>query len=84
MNNEVYECGNTKCANAIAISSLSGVQLEALRRWAKTCKKCGKTTRWMEKVLLLDINTINAVTSNGDTSHANRKNRHINNQERTH
>lgn len=58
MPNSVYECGTPNCANAIATEGLNKVKLEALRRWAKTCDRCGKRTQWQEKVLLLNTETI--------------------------
>lgn len=50
----VFKCGNQKCTETIAISGLNDVQLEVLRRWAKTCPRCHQRTKWQETKPFLD------------------------------
>lgn len=57
-NETLIECGNDKCAYAIDKADLNKVQLEALRRWGKTCPRCGKRTKWLEKLPLLNTKTL--------------------------
>lgn len=63
----VYECATDKCANAIATEGLNRIQLEALRRWARTCERCKQRTIWQEKVLLLNTQ-INQKPMEGKTN----------------
>lgn len=64
----VFECGNDKCAYAIASNGLNELQLKALRRWKKTCPRCGKQTHWAEKIPLLNTETL--AQANGGSGYA--------------
>lgn len=66
-NSSLFECGNTKCAYAIDTADLNKVQLEALRRWAKTCPRCGQRTKWLEKLPLLNTKTLKSKADGGST-----------------
>lgn len=57
MPNAVFECATPKCAYAIDSEGLNKIQLEALRRWAKTCPRCQQRTKWQEKLPLLNTET---------------------------
>lgn len=57
MPNGVFECGTPKCHESIAISGLNDIQLQVLRRWAKTCPRCNQRTKWQEKQTLLKTET---------------------------
>ena len=61
----VFECGNQKCAYAIAADGLNAIQLKALRMWAKTCPKCNQSTKWLEQLALLDTKTLPNKTDGG-------------------
>ena len=65
--NELFECGNDKCAYAIDKADLNKVQLEALRRWAKTCPRCGQRTKWLEKLPLLNTKTLTSKIYGGSS-----------------
>ena len=65
MTKTVFECGNDKCAYAMDAEGLNRVKLEALRRWPKTCPRCGQLTRWLEKLSLLNTQTTNSKTYGG-------------------
>ncbi len=64
----VFECATPKCAYAIDVAGLNKIQLETLRRWAKTCPKCGKRTHWQEKLPLLNTETTKNKTNGGSTN----------------
>lgn len=59
MPNGLFECGNPKCSMSIAITGLNKIQLQVLRRWAKTCSRCNQRTKWQEKLPLLNTKTTN-------------------------
>ena len=65
----VFECATPKCTYAIDSAGLNKIQLKALRMWAKTCPRCGKMTRWQEKLPLL--NTQITKQANGGLENAN-------------
>lgn len=67
MPSSVFECANPKCAYAIDTEGLNKIELETLRRWAKTCPKCQQRTKWQEKLPLLNTKTTNNL---GGLSHA--------------
>lgn len=46
----VFECPTPKCGNTIESTGLNKIQLKALRMWPKTCNRCGKIGRWVEKL----------------------------------
>lgn len=64
----VFECGNAKCAYAIASEGLNRVQLLVLRRSAKTCPECGTMARFNEQTSLPNIQTKTS-TSYGGTQY---------------
>lgn len=70
MPDAVFECGNPKCAYAIAVEGLNDIQLQVLRRWAKTCPQCQQRTKWQEKIPLINTKTIKSKT-NGGSNDAN-------------
>lgn len=66
MPNTVFECATPKCAYAIDSEGLNKVQLEALRRWAKTCPRCNQRTKWQEKLPLLNTENQNIIGGSKD------------------
>lgn len=64
----LFKCANTNCAYAIDSEGLNKIQLQVLRRWAKTCPKCGELTKWLEQTSLLKTNNQNK--TNGGSYHA--------------
>lgn len=68
MNNIVFECGNDKCNNTIALNSLNSVKLKVLRRWSKSCEQCNTRTVWQEKIQLINIQTLNTHNNGGSTN----------------
>lgn len=64
----VFECGNIKCAETIAISGLNDIQLQVLRRWAKTCPRCQQRTKWQEKQPLLNTEKIKVIGGSENAS----------------
>lgn len=68
MATELFKCPTPKCAYAIASEGLNAIQLQVLRRWAKTCPRCGQRTKWQEKQTLLKTDTIKKF--NGGTKDA--------------
>lgn len=54
MTNSVFECANPKCGETLATEGLNNIQLQVLRRWAKTCPRCQQRTKWQEKLPLLN------------------------------
>lgn len=65
MPSDTFKCAN--CPYAIDATGLNKIQLEALRRWAKTCPKCGKMTHWIEQASLLE--TPKQLKTNGGSKH---------------
>lgn len=61
MPGSVFECATPKCAYAIDAEGLNKIQLEALRRWAKTCPRCNQRTKWQEKLPLLNTETTKVI-----------------------
>lgn len=57
----VFECATKKCGESIAITGLNKIQLEVLRRWAKTCPRCQQRTKWQEKIPLLNTETTKVI-----------------------
>lgn len=72
MSPEYFRCANTNCAYAIASEGLNVVQLEVLRRWAKTCEKCGNRAKFIEQQALLNTQT---KQTDGGSKHAESKKR---------
>lgn len=50
----VFECATPKCGETLATEGLNNIQLQVLRRWAKTCPRCHQRTKWQEKQSLLN------------------------------
>jgi ssDNA-binding Zn-finger/Zn-ribbon topoisomerase 1 len=70
MPNDVFECPTPKCGNTIAAEGLNKIQLQALRRWPKTCTRCGKIARWVEKLSMLSGVETKTIKKNGGSKNA--------------
>lgn len=58
----VFECATPKCGNTIEAEGLNKIKLKALRMWPRTCDRCGKLTRWQEKLNM--FNNVEKVKNN--------------------
>lgn len=68
MPNGLFECGTANCSESIAAEGLNKIQLEVLRRWAKTCPRCHQRTKWQEKLPLLNTEQQKQVSIGGITN----------------
>lgn len=75
---EHFKCANQKCNNTIAIDGLNTVKLKVLRRWYRTCDRCGQKTKWLEQSSLLNTNTEPSTTNGGYQNATVIKNNQIN------
>lgn len=79
MPNGVFECATENCSESIAAEGLNKIQLEVLRRWAKTCPRCQQRTKWQEKLPLLNTEQQKQVSIGGITNAKSVKKTHKNN-----
>lgn len=63
-----FECGTLNCTYAIASRGMNAVQLKALRNWSKSCPRCGKITKWLEQLPLLNTKTLSNLNLGGSNN----------------